>query len=136
MDNHIIKYAVCIDLKNNIGKYIKYDNVYFRYNEEWEIYKVISANRIKKAKYTAKILNPNDITYMCVRDVPSYEIDYVNSFGGHSIKHSLDIGDNHLDTSMSIECGKQKELLIDIRKYTKILAEYYINEKYNRNYVR
>jgi len=134
-DNHIIKYAVYIELKNNIGKYITYDKTYFRYNDEWKIYKAISVNRIKKAKYTAKELNPNDITYLCVNDVPKYKIDYKKKNGGYGIKFLLRIGNNELYTWTCVEGGKQKELAIDYGKYAKILAEYYIDDKYHRHIV-
>ena len=47
-DNHLIKYAKIIELKNIYGKYVKYDGVYFRYDKKFKSHKRVSVNRIKR----------------------------------------------------------------------------------------
>ena len=135
-DNHTIKYARLIELKENIGKYIKYDGAYLRYSDKWKTYERISVNRIKRAKHTAKLLNPNNIVYILFDGIPYCEINCINSYGGHSVKDIILIGENILEKAWThIEGGKLKELCINFAKYTKIAAEYYIDEKYYKEYI-
>ena len=135
-DNHTIKFAKLIELREKKGKYLIYDGTYFRYSDKWKTYERISINRIKKAKDIAETFNANDVVYICFQDIPMYEIDETNQHKGRSTKTRIHLGNNILSSCMSVECGKLKERLINRRKYSYVMIEYYIDEKYYHHYIK